>query len=39
MMSTFTYEESFMSCRIFYEKCKENVGILQTLSFQIFYHV
>jgi hypothetical protein len=28
-----------MSCGIFYEKCKEMFGILQTLSFQIFYHV
>jgi hypothetical protein len=36
MMSTLTYEESFMPCGIFYEICKENVGILQTLSFQHF---
>jgi hypothetical protein len=28
-----------MSCSIFYEKCKEMFGILQTLSFQIFYYV
>jgi hypothetical protein len=35
----FSYEESFMSCGIFYEKCKEMFGILQTLSFQISYHV
>jgi hypothetical protein len=39
MMSTLTYEESFMSCGVFYEKFKEMFGILQTLSFQIFYHV
>jgi hypothetical protein len=28
-----------MSCSVFYEKCKELFGILQTLSFQIFYYV
>jgi hypothetical protein len=39
MMSTLSYEESFMSCGIFYEKCKEMFGVLQTLSLQIFYHV
>jgi hypothetical protein len=39
MMSTLTYEESFMSWGVFYEKCKDMFGILQTLSFQILYHV
>jgi hypothetical protein len=28
-----------MACSIFYEICKEMFGILQTLSFQIFYYV
>jgi hypothetical protein len=39
MMSTLIYEGSFMSGGIFYEKCNEMFGILQTLSFQIIYHV
>jgi hypothetical protein len=33
MVSTFNYEGSFM------ENAKENVGIRQTLSFQMFYRV
>jgi hypothetical protein len=39
MMSILSDEESFMSCGIFYEKCEEMFGILQTLSVQIFCHV
>jgi hypothetical protein len=36
MMSTLTYEESFMSCGIFYEKYKEMLAFCKLCPFKSF---